>query len=261
MQSCLTCVYGTECAANLAACEPWPNSTCYPCAHIPLAALETQYKTSWEQRMTSAASSEMAARVNSSTLYKITLLREPVDRFFSEVSFARDGCTVDKNLAEWLKGFPADVSDAICRADHDALARIQKNPVNNHQLRLLLGLNNDVIVEDKHLRMGLRMLHTFDIVLVQKQLVPQGLALFDFLLRGVDPSTAVLSPSKLLAAHMRQPHVFRKTRPDKARMRAEANSTLVDLVRAANVYDTVLYYEALQIFETSYARMLLSPPT
>ena len=52
---CLSCVYGTECVGELGEC-PADNSTqaCYPCAHLTLPALNTQYRLSLDQRLAAA---------------------------------------------------------------------------------------------------------------------------------------------------------------------------------------------------------------
>ena len=42
-KACLSCLYGLQCAGDLARCEPEPTGVCYACNHFSLAAVNRQY--------------------------------------------------------------------------------------------------------------------------------------------------------------------------------------------------------------------------
>lgn len=209
-----------------------------------------------------------AAR-DQSKLYLITVLRDPVERTLSEFFFVRDACGLADsdqhytkseldNLRTWLNEYPPLVYRSVCSRVVDEAAVLgfvsPGSPIANRQFKQLLNIENDSLpLMVGHAEAAKKALKKFSVVLVQEDLMPNGLALLDFVFgrHTAKQGEATARGFNTLVAEIRDSgEKHRRLTAGGIEMRKTllANASFVAALREANSFDEVLYREARRLY-------------
>lgn len=282
---CADCLYGAgacgECRDS-SSVRRYTHERCYPCSHFEPDWLIKQFRTS-----SPAAGRARSLLAMGGRLHLVAVVRDPFERILSEFFFIRPVCDRNRSrttaedaegaepedgvLAAWFDGMPAASRAAVCAGDLLAFATGEANPVVNQQTRQMAGLKLGYGSQFPELEpatdeAGFSALHRlrteFALVLVQERLVPDGLALLDFVFgrSTMARAAAELDPAALLAMEAGAKRDAgreggRVGARSALRAELESNATLAGLVRAHNRHDAALHQAAQALFADSMALM------
>lgn len=199
-------------------------------------------------------------------------------------------------LGNWLDSYPPSVKNAVCANDLYTFGTLPESPAVDQQTRQLgnVGIGWDdhprPPLTSKDLRKAFDWLRNMDVVLVQEELYPAGMAMLDFVfgfgVEGIGDSIAAIFAKARVGAPEHELHgagdgsedlpapdfldeaerdgggggdaAERQPAEKQPSLRTlfKANKTLCAAIRQANSYDLLLHSEAKRIFNFNKAAML-----